>query len=111
MRFEGESDILRPDSLEILDRAVTVMNRYPDVRIEIVGHIGFSATPTSRRDPSLRRAQTVKRYLVEHGVDHGRIETFGFGREIPVASGNSATAIDRNSRIEFLILIPEQPAP
>jgi peptidoglycan-associated lipoprotein len=50
-----------------------------------------------------RRAASAKRYLVQRGVDAGRIETVSFGEERPVAQGSDESAWSQNRRDEFEI--------
>ena len=50
-----------------------------------------------------RRAATVKRYLIDHGIADARIETISYGEERPVAQGNDESAWSQNRRAEFEI--------
>jgi outer membrane protein OmpA-like peptidoglycan-associated protein len=52
-------------------------------------------------DLSRRRAESVKAYLVEHGVDASRIVTIGHGPDKPVDSNDTKAGRANNRRIEF----------
>jgi outer membrane protein OmpA-like peptidoglycan-associated protein len=76
-----------------------------------------SATPTSawrsprtsrappRRDLPKLRAESVKRYLVEHGIDAARLETRGAGSSEPIDTDKTRAGRARNRRIVFKILV------
>ncbi|HUT77289.1 MAG TPA: OmpA family protein, partial [Polyangia bacterium] len=54
-------------------------------------------------DLSERRAQSVRRYLIDVGVEAGRLEAKGFGPEKPLAPNITAGGRARNRRVEFHI--------
>ena len=45
----------------------------------------------------------MKQYLVDKGVDAGRLEAVGYGEEKPLVEGSSSAAFDKNRRVEFNI--------
>ncbi len=104
--FEDESDDLKPTSNAALDRAVKALKRYADVRIEISGHIDTAADPESGKTLSKLRADAVKDYLVEQGIEATRLETRGAGANEPLDSNKTASGRARNRRIEFTVLVP-----
>ena len=104
IHFDFDKDTLRPSSRPTLERAVRVLNKYPDVHIEISGHMDSTGTVEYCRDISGRRATSVKRYLVEHGVDESRIEKRGAGPDEPIDTNKTARGRALNRRIEFTIL-------
>ena len=89
----------------MLDRAVAVFQEFPSIRIEVSGHTDSTGAPAYNRDLSRRRAEAVKRYLVEHGIDVARIQTRGAGPDEPLDTNRSAAGRARNRRIEFDILV------
>jgi len=89
----------------VLDRAVDVLREFEAIRIEISGHTDSTGSPEYNRDLSLRRSNSVKRYLVEHGVSESRIETRGAGPDEPIDTNKTAAGRAKNRRIEFTILV------
>ena len=67
---------------EIVQRA----NReYTDIRVmNINGHTDRLGTPQYNQQLSERRAEAVRAYLVSRGMDNSKIETFGYGKTLPV---------------------------
>ena len=50
------------------------------------------------------RADSVKAYFVEKGIDSGRISTIGFGADRPVADNKKPAGRAKNRRIEFKLM-------
>lgn len=103
--FEIDKDILKPVSFPILDRISERLKRYPAVRIEISGHSDGMDQPDYGRNLSRRRADAIKKYLVEHGIEDSRLETRGAQGDEPIATNKTAAGRAKNRRIEFTILI------
>ena len=99
--FDTDKDTIRKSSTKTLDAAVEVLKTYSDVRIEISGHTDAEGDREHNLDLSRRRADSVKRYLVEHGIDESRIETVGYGPDRPVDSNDTKSGRANNRRIEF----------
>jgi OOP family OmpA-OmpF porin len=102
--FDVDQDTIRKSSITTLDRAVQVLKDHPDVRIKISGHTDNKGSREHNVDLSERRAESVKRYLVEHGIDESRIVTEGVGPDKPVASNVTKGGRADNRRIEFEII-------
>lgn len=102
--FTGDTDVLKPSSHAALDRAVKRLKRYAEVRFEIAGHLDNSGDPELGKGLSKRRADAVKDYLVEQGIDAQRLETRGAGANEPLDTNKTVAGRARNRRIEFTIL-------
>jgi OmpA-OmpF porin, OOP family len=99
--FDNDKDTIRKSSTKTLDAAVEALTSYPDVRIEISGHTDAKGDHDHNLDLSRRRADSVKAYLVEHGVEASRIVTVGHGPDKPVDSNDTKAGRANNRRIEF----------
>ncbi len=103
--FEYDSDIIKKVSYPILDAIVATLNGNPDIRlVEIQGHTDERGSDSYNLDLSDRRAASVRRYLTEHGVEAGRLQSQGYGETQPVDPRSNETAWAKNRRVEFLIL-------
>lgn len=107
IEFDFGKDTIRPESKPVLDDAIAKLKKFPGVRVTIVGHTDNVGTPESNLDLSKRRAESVKRYLVEGGVDGSRIETDGKGDTDPVADNATEEGRAQNRRIVFDIIANE----
>ncbi|MCY1061832.1 OmpA family protein [Nannocystis sp. SCPEA4] len=103
--FDLDRDTIKQRSRPVLDRAVSVLAKYGSIRIEISGHTDSTGGLEYNRDLSRRRADSVRRYLVEHGIDGARMTTRGAGPDEPIDTNRTAAGRARNRRIEFTIVV------
>ncbi len=103
VNFHLGSDKLTTRAKHILDEVAQILNRYPRVRVLIVGHTDNLGTPAFNKDLSIRRAKSVARYLVTKGVVAKRLRYAGRGETQPVASNDTAEGRAKNRRVEFVI--------
>ncbi|UCG51669.1 MAG: OmpA family protein [Candidatus Latescibacterota bacterium] len=101
VNFESGSAALTPDSYRILDEVVRSLMAYPEVRIEIRGYTDNVGKASYNLGLSERRAEAVKQYLVNAGIDPARLTTRGFGEENPVSTNATPEGRAQNRRIEF----------
>jgi OOP family OmpA-OmpF porin len=106
--FEFNKDKIQKKSIKTLDAAVAVLKQFDDIRIEISGHTDDVGTDEANLDLSRRRAEAVKKYMVDQGVDPARIETIGYGRSKPIDTGKSSKARAKNRRIEFRVIVVDK---
>jgi outer membrane protein OmpA-like peptidoglycan-associated protein len=99
---------LRPDAKRDLEALVTIMNAYPEVEIELGSHTDCRGSDAYNDDLSTRRANSVVRYLVDHGVTKSRVLPKGYGEHQlrnQCADGVECTEEEhqRNRRTEVMI--------
>ncbi|MCY1013279.1 OmpA family protein [Nannocystis pusilla] len=99
--FDVDKDSIKKTSRATLDNAVKVLKDFPDVKVEISGHTDSTGDRDHNIDLSKRRADAVKQYLVDKGIDGGRISTRGAGPDEPIADNKTAKGKSQNRRIEF----------
>ncbi len=104
IEFEFGKATIRPMSYAILDKAVETLTTYPEVKIKIVGHTDNVGPRERNIELSLKRAESVKAYLVGKKIDASRIQAEGAGPDKPLSDENTAAARAKNRRIEFSIV-------
>jgi len=98
-----KSDIL-PESRELLDRSVDLLNTKPDAKFEVEGYTDYIGTNAYNQQLSVERAQSVKAYLVSKGIEQNRLTCVGFGKNDPVEDNATAEGRAQNRRIVFKII-------
>jgi OOP family OmpA-OmpF porin len=68
------------------------------------GHTDSIGSDAYNQKLSEQRAESVRRYLVNGGIEAGRISTEGFGESRPVASNQTADGRAQNRRVELRVL-------
>jgi outer membrane protein OmpA-like peptidoglycan-associated protein len=101
--FKLGSDKLTNDSFEALDELVDVMQKNAGLQLTIDGYTDSTGSPTLNLALSQKRADAVKKYLVQKGVDAARIKSVGHGQENPVAENNTEEGRAKNRRVEMKV--------
>lgn len=99
--FDVDRDTIKPKSKPVLDNAVKVLSQFPETRWIIEGHTDSDGSRDHNMDLSQRRAEAVRQYLINHGIDAGRLSSKGFGPDVPIAPNTTAKGKAKNRRIEF----------
>ena len=81
--YDFDKATLRPESTEALDRLVELLNENPNVTIELSAHCDYKGPAEYNKRLSQRRAETVVKYLTEHGIEADRLTPVGYGKEKP----------------------------
>ncbi len=108
VNFDFDKSDIRPDSRPVLDQAAEVLRQSPNVRISVEGHTDAVGSEVYNEKLSVRRAEAVFRYLVNHGVAPERMEVIGYGQARPVADNESETGRAQNRRVELHVVNQEQ---
>lgn len=108
--FDFDKSDLRADALPVLGRIVNLLDGFPARSVAINGHTDSKGGNDYNDALSLRRAESVRRYLVEHVAAKARVfDVHGFGESQPVAPNAHADGSDdpdgrqKNRRVEIVI--------
>ncbi len=97
VNFDFDKATLRPDAIVILDEAVAVLAKYPELRFEVAGHTDLCGKDTYNQDLSQRRAQTVYDYLTSKGIDSARmVGPNGYGESRPLETTEQTSPACKN---------------
>jgi len=102
--FDVDKDTIKKTSRKTLDEAVSVLKEFGDVRLEISGHTDSDGDHDHNVDLSARRAEAVRKYLIDAGIDPSRLTARGAGPDEPVADNKTKAGKALNRRIEFKLL-------
>jgi OOP family OmpA-OmpF porin len=101
----AKADIL-PQSHQYLERVGEVLSDWTDAKVEIGGHTDSQGATAFNDALSKRRAESVKKYLVDNfpSVNPDHLTTKGYGEARPIADNETAEGRALNRRVEFTLL-------
>ena len=103
INFALDSDVIDPKSAPLLQSLIRVAVRCDGASIEVSGHTDSTGDAATNFALSQRRANAVRRYLIERGVHQERITAQGFGSTRPVADNATPEGQAQNRRIDFTV--------
>jgi len=80
-----------------------IVASYPDLRFNVEGHTDNVGSAATNSELSLRRAITVRDYLIGQGVAASSIDVAGLGLSMPIGDNSTADGRARNRRVEIVI--------
>ncbi|RAU83715.1 OmpA family protein [Pontibacter arcticus] len=115
VRFEFDQARVQDGYKQLLDSIVVALQKYPDHVLLIKGHADHIGSAEYNQILSERRAQAVKDYLLERGIQNGnRLVVKGYGETQPLVKVNerqsksrTATARSKNRRVGFELNTPD----
>lgn len=101
--FAVDSASVRPDLTSDLRTVASSLLKYPNSRIEVIGHTDNTGSAAYNQDLSQRRAVSVASVLRESGVPGARVAAYGRGEDQPIASNLTPEGRAQNRRVEIII--------
>ena len=99
--FDTGSSAIKPESRPVIDEAVSYLEQYPEVRLEIQGHTDNVGSEELNMRLSSARAEAVKEYMTGRGIAEERLTTRGYGFSVPAVPNDTREGRAENRRIEF----------
>jgi OmpA-OmpF porin, OOP family len=103
--FATKSDSLTSNSYLALDDLVVLLNKHPELHLTVEGHTDNVGTAEHNMTLSEKRANRVKSYLVEKGIDESRLSAKGFGMDQPIATNDTPRGKAKNRRVELKLSV------
>ena len=91
-------------SFEILDQVAAVLKSNPNLKVVVEGHTDDVGAADYNLRLSDDRANSVRKALLDRGIEKKRLEAVGFGEAKPIASNKSSKGRAENRRVEFKIV-------
>lgn len=101
--FEFDAADLAGDSKAALDANVMLMQKHPDVKVQIQGHADERGTTDYNVALGQRRAEAVRSYMTGQGIAPSRLTLLSYGEEVPLDPSSNERAWSQNRRAEFVI--------
>jgi hypothetical protein len=104
--FDFDKSVVKAKYLPYLAEAATVLNNHPDLLVEVQGHTDAVGSADYNYQLGLRRAEAVRKALVNNGVRGDRMSLGSLGESQPLASNSSSAGRARNRRVEMHVAQP-----
>jgi hypothetical protein len=101
--FDTDQFLLKSTSYAELGKLVAFLTDNPSLRIEIEGHTDNEGTESYNLELSMKRAQSVYEYLLDHNISASRLSFKGYGESRPVSSNDTEEGRAFNRRTEIRI--------
>ena len=94
---------LRPEAREKLAKLSGIILAHQGLNLAIEGHTDNVGSEEFNQTLSEKRAETVRQYLVDQGLDASSVTAAGFGKSSPIADNGSAAGRQKNRRVEIVV--------
>lgn len=101
--FAFDSEVIRESAKPTLAEIARAMMAHPERTLSVTGHTCDIGSASYNMGLSQRRAASVKRFLVESGIEASRIQTLGMGLTTPLVPNTTDEARALNRRVEMVI--------
>ncbi|MCU1301351.1 MAG: OmpA family protein [Candidatus Sulfotelmatobacter sp.] len=101
--FRSGSFELLPGARERLAKVSGIVLAYPTLHVAIEGHTDSVGSEDYNQQLSEHRAQAVRDYFVQQGIDSTAVEARGYGKTEPIASNDTPEGRQQNRRVELIL--------
>ncbi|MEO8027213.1 MAG: OmpA family protein [Bryobacteraceae bacterium] len=101
--FDTARYTLKPGAREKLAKMSGIILTHPGLKMEVEGHTDSVGGDEYNQKLSEQRADSVRQFLIEQGVNQDAITSRGFGKTKPVATNDTAAGRQRNRRVEIVV--------
>ena len=101
--FDFDSSKVKEGVKESLNTLGKALAENKDIKLKIDGHTDYIGTEQYNLNLSLKRANSIKNYLIGRGVSANNISIEGYGKQNPVANNSTEAGRAKNRRVEFII--------
>ncbi|MCK9162814.1 MAG: OmpA family protein [Bacteroidales bacterium] len=102
--FEFDKSIILPQSFVELNNLISLLNKYPYMKIELSGHTDSKGSDNYNQKLSYSRVKAVYEHLISQGISSKRLQYRSYGSTQPIADNQTDEGRAKNRRVEFKIL-------
>ena len=103
IHFDFDSAIIKPQDIPYLEKLAEILKNNPEFKLIIEGHCDERGSEMYNLALGQRRADAVKKFLVNLGIEPERIQTISYGEEKPIDPRHTEEAWAKNRRCHFII--------
>jgi outer membrane protein OmpA-like peptidoglycan-associated protein len=101
--FRSGSFELLPGARERLAKVSGIVLAYPTLHVAVEGHTDSVGGDDYNQQLSERRAQAVRDYFVQQGINSAAVEAHGYGKTEPIATNDTPEGRQQNRRVELIL--------
>jgi len=111
IHFDFDKATLTDVATDILNKDIRTMKQNPGIKVQIEGHTCAHGSDDYNMALGERRANAVKEYLANQGIDPGRMTTISYGEtrlampEVPTAHNKNSEEAKENRRVHFEVIV------
>lgn len=111
IHFDFDKATLTATAKEILAKDIATLKANAGITVQIEGHCDAYGTEEYNMALGERRANAVKEYLANEGIEAGRMTTISYGKtrllceETPTGKNKNSTCMKENRRVHFEIIV------
>ncbi|MDP3293648.1 MAG: OmpA family protein [Nevskia sp.] len=103
VKFMFDKSVLTLNAKALLDEVAKALTGRPDIKVAILGHTDSKGSDAYNQRLSEQRALSARQYLIEHGIDAGRMTSMGLGETMPIADNATEEGREFNRRVELKV--------
>lgn len=105
VQFDTDRASIKPASFALLDTVAAIIKAHPDIKkIEVQGHTDTEGPRQHNMTLSQRRAESVRKALINRGVKWDSLDAKGYGPDVPIADNATPEGRTQNRRVQFKIV-------
>jgi len=102
--FDFDRSNITADAQRVIEEAAAAAKAGNVARVQLTGHTDRSGSDQYNLALGSRRAAAAKQYLIERGIDAGRLDEVSSGERSPIDPGQNEAAWVQNRRAEFEVV-------
>ncbi len=99
--FDSGKSSIKEESNKVLNDIIAILKEYPTAKFKVEGHTDSQGAAKLNQRLSDSRANSVKNFLTENGVDQFRLSAIGYGEDRPIATNKTRAGRAKNRRVEI----------
>lgn len=103
IQFENNSSVLTAESRKVITSIAQSFKQYPNLQVEVQAYTDSVGKDSYNQWLSEKRAATVKKALIEDGVDAAALTSIGLGELHPIADNSTRAGRAKNRRVEMVV--------
>lgn len=101
--FDTGQSVVKPGFRPILDDISGTLSEYESTIVHVAGHTDSTGSADYNQQLSVNRANSVRSYMIGHGVIPERVVTTGYGESMPIADNSTDYGRQQNRRVEITL--------